>query len=38
VTKIIQMQSTGGPSVLQIIEKDLRAPRAGEVKLIQDAA
>ncbi|MGF0524534.1 alcohol dehydrogenase catalytic domain-containing protein [Agrobacterium pusense] len=31
------MQSAGGPSVLQVIEKDLRAPRAGEVRLIQDA-
>jgi NADPH:quinone reductase len=37
MTRIVQMQSAGGPSVLQVIEKDLRAPRAGEVRLIQDA-
>ncbi|MDP9756832.1 UNVERIFIED_ORG: NADPH:quinone reductase-like Zn-dependent oxidoreductase [Rhizobium sp. SORGH_AS260] len=37
MTRFIQMQSAGGPSVLQVIEKDLHAPRAGEVRLIQDA-
>lgn len=37
MTRFIQMQSAGGPSVLQVIKQDLHAPRAGEVRLIQDA-
>lgn len=37
MTKIIQMRLIGGPSVLQIIERELSAPRAGEVRLAQDA-
>ena len=35
--KTIQMQSLGGPAVLQIIHSDLRALRAGEVQITQDA-
>lgn len=37
MAKKIQMHTTGGPSVLTIVDADVRAPRAGEVLLRQDA-
>lgn len=33
MAKIVQFAEFGGPEVLQFIEKDLREPEAGEVKL-----
>jgi NADPH2:quinone reductase len=37
VAKVIQMQTTGGPSVLKIVDEEVRSPEKGEVLLHQDA-
>jgi NADPH:quinone reductase len=37
VARVIQMSTTGAPSVLKVVDAEVRTPRAGEVLLHQDA-